>query len=759
MKFYGKRLLAREYLGRPTMTETDATMIITPLAEPRAAYGRWQPIVGPEARRLMDHKLPGPAGEPVLGAAVSILSRGTPPDAKHDQTTGLVVGYVQSGKTLSFTTVIALARDNGYRLIIVVAGTSKPLLEQSTQRLRHDLKIDDPDGHLRWASYTNPADNESNRRFIVQSLDEWRDPDVPDHEKATVLITVMKNHQHLTNLINLLRRLSLEGVRTLIVDDEADQASLNTGVNRGKQSPTYRRLLDLRDTMPCHLFLQYTATPQAPLLINIIDALSPDFVEVLDPGDNYVGGETFFGGRNDLVRVIPPQDVPTVDNPLSEPPPTLLEALRVFLIGVAAGVIQGVGVNNLNRSMLVHPSRETVQHMEYRVWIGRIFDEWQRILDLTENDADRQDLIQEFRDTYDDVRQTVPDLPAFDQIVRTLPRAFRKTSIEEVNARPGKTPSVDWRRAYGWILVGGQAMDRGFTVEGLTVTYMPRGPGVGNADTIQQRARFFGYKRPYLGFCRIYLEQGALTALEAYVAHEEEMRRQLEAVRDSGQHLSDWKRAFVLAPDLKPCRKNVIQYDYARGNYADAWFAPRTVLAPTAVLNDNRAVVQKFLGTLTFSPDSGSPQRKPAQRHDVSHVVSLRAAMETLLIHLRLIAAEDTQELTGLLLQLAHAIEENPHENCTVYRISPAFPRQRGVDASGRITNLFQGADPVIPPERRGSIYPGDRDIHGPDSVTIQVHFVELKNDSENVATNVPVVAVWVPARMAIPWIAQVQPR
>src|SRR3990167_8261632 len=117
----------------------------------------------------------------------------------------------------------------------------------------------------------------------------------------------MKNHRHLSNLINLLRRLSLEGVRTLIVDDEADQASLNTGVNRGKQSPTYRRLLDLRDTMPCHLFLQYTATPQAPLLINIIDALSPDFVEVLDPGDNYVGGETFFGGRHDLVRVIPLQ--------------------------------------------------------------------------------------------------------------------------------------------------------------------------------------------------------------------------------------------------------------------------------------------------------------------------------------------------------------------------------------------------------------------------------------------------------------------
>jgi hypothetical protein len=107
-------------------------------------------------------------------------------------------------------------------------------------------------------------------------------------------------------------------------------------------------------------------------------------------------------------------------------------------------------------------------------------------------------------------------------------------------------------------------MDRGFTVEGLTVTYMPRSPGVGNADTIQQRARFFGYKRRYLGYCRIYLENDARTAFVQYVEHEEEIRAQLQDVSISGRSLRDWKRAFVLSPDLKPCRNNVIQYDYAR---------------------------------------------------------------------------------------------------------------------------------------------------------------------------------------------------
>ena len=64
-------------------------------------------------------------------------------------------------------------------LVVVVAGTSLPLLRQSAQRLRRDLQIDDPDGHLRWRTYTNPTDDENTRRFIQQSLDEWNDPDVP----------------------------------------------------------------------------------------------------------------------------------------------------------------------------------------------------------------------------------------------------------------------------------------------------------------------------------------------------------------------------------------------------------------------------------------------------------------------------------------------------------------------------------------------------------------------------------------------------
>ena len=221
----------------------DTIAVVTPISTKQVPAVRWQPVIGPEVRGVIDRKqLPADAGEVVINSAVSILARGIDPSCHQIyQRTGLVVGYVQSGKTLSFTTVMALARDNDYGLIITIAGISKALLSQSTGRLRKDLFIDDVDGFPRWSIFTNPTESEGIRRSINQVLEERRDPQVPESERSTVLITVMKHYGHLANLVALLRRLDLEDTPTLIVDDEADQASLNILVNRNRESTTYRR--------------------------------------------------------------------------------------------------------------------------------------------------------------------------------------------------------------------------------------------------------------------------------------------------------------------------------------------------------------------------------------------------------------------------------------------------------------------------------------------------------------------------------------
>jgi len=131
---------------------------------------RWTPSVGPETLALLEHlKLPEQNKTTLQNEAVSVLSRCIPPSISSGQDTGLVIGYVQSGKTMSFTTVAALARDNGYRLIIVITGTTVNLFKQSSDRLQRDLRI--PRADRKWQFFSNPKAKPEIRQRISVALE------------------------------------------------------------------------------------------------------------------------------------------------------------------------------------------------------------------------------------------------------------------------------------------------------------------------------------------------------------------------------------------------------------------------------------------------------------------------------------------------------------------------------------------------------------------------------------------------------------
>jgi len=739
-------------------------MTIKPITEaPTSAtsvHDTWNPVIGTEITEFLRTRVPDESRDEILESTVSILSKCANPYSSPRQETGLVIGYVQSGKTMSFEAVAALSHDNSMQLIILITGISNPLFAQSTRRIRQDLRIDDPTRSRRWIMFENPSIDDDYNSFetIKNTLEDWRYPNIPDNLKKTVFIAVLKQHQRLQGLTSLLNSLDLSTVPVLIIDDEADQASLNIEVSNKSESTTYRRIMELRQALPHHTYLQYTATPQAPLLINIIDSMSPNFVQILNPGNAYIGGKDFFSDDNKFIRIIPPDDVPGREETFTAPPESLEQALRIFMVGVSAG-IQLEGDKMSNRSMLVHPSHRTEYHQEFYLWVKDLFDEWKRTLTLPPDDLDKQQLIADFKDAYFDLTNTVGhSLVTFDDIQKFLPIAFRNTRVLEVNTRQsGTTPTVDWSSAYGWILVGGQAMDRGFTIEGLTVTYMPRGIGQGNADTIQQRARFFGYKRSYMGYCRIYLEQGTRQAFEMYVDHEEDIRQQLENIEYNNLSLDDWKRAFVLDSDLRPCRQSVLTFDYIRGQFADYWVVPRIVFSSMQTIQSNRDIVALALKNLNFVEDDGHSDRRPAQRHDVARDIPLQQVVESLLLKFRIVDANDSHRYTGMLLQLSHALANDPNETCTIFRMSPNHPRKRRVKNNGSISELFQGQFPVEPVEKRGEVYPGDRYIHDTDKVTLQIHQLVLNDEGETVAENVPVIAIWIPNRLGVGWVIQPQ--
>ena len=412
----------------------------------------------------------------------------------------------------------------------------------------------------------------------------------------------------------------------LLVDDEADQASFkHPGEEKAGEHDPYRRLKELRGNFPNQTYLQYTATPQAPLLISIDDLLSPNFVHVLQPGDNYVGGKDFFQGDCSHIRVIPPEDITGDEvSPDDELPETLKDALRVFLIGVTIGILRHDSeIEGNNRSMLIHPSRLRIKHKNFCDWVEMTLENWEEIFKLDDVDQDRKDLVDEFHNSYIDLKQTVTTTsPTFDELLPYFFRAIRNTRVKEVNTRDGKTPRIDWAASYSWILVGGKSMDRGFTVEGLTVTYMPRGVGIGHADALQQRARFFGYKKSYFEFCRIYVEESTKRMFQDYVKHEEDMHKQLSELQNNQQPLSEWIRRFVFSPALKPCRQQVLKCGYLQG-VVKGWSRHYPKADVESVdLSLNKAVVEQFLQGLEFHEDKinsgrtpyGAPSCKPWSR-------------------------------------------------------------------------------------------------------------------------------------------------
>lgn len=732
--------------------------IIQVAQQPVPAGQRWTPVVGDETVALLDHLgLQEPSRSQLLSEAADVLGRCIPPTSSQGQTTGLVVGYVQSGKTMSFTTVAALARDNAYRMVIVISGTTKNLFTQSADRLQRDLRIG-PERDKGWLVFRSPIAPARLEPAVRGALSRWTTATAPGLRPQTVLVTVMKNGNHLDRLLTLLSMLQLDSVPTIVIDDEADQAGLNTLVGRGQQSATYTRLLQLRRSLPQHSYLQYTATPQGPLLINILDVLSPDWPDVLTPGPDYAGGREFFISNPRLVRTIPRTDIPTQNRPLVEPPDSLLEAMQFFFVGVVAGLKADQGRGN--RTMMVHPSQETMRHGQYVQWVRNIRDTWMRMLSLPTSDPDRQALISDFVTAHADLGLTALDMPPFSELEPYLHDALAQTLIEEVNAAAGPTPAIDWHSAYPLILVGGEVLSRGYTVEGLTVTYMPRGGGVGNADTIQQRARFFGYKRNYLGFCRVYLELTMQTAYRDLVEHEEYIREELIRHRDMGgtATLNDWRRAIILTMVLRPTRANILDINYTHSMLQDQWYQTHSPLDPEQVIQNNRDAVQRLVTMLAFSPDVGDPRRTDDQIHQVISGVPLRTVYDDLLSQVRLTQPGESAELTRLLVHVERYLRDKPNETATVYLMSGGRIRQRGMK-DGRILNLFQGRNPLSGP----AIYPGDRVIRAPQGLTVQVHNLKLTEkltDAEPpcvLADNVPVLAVWVPSEMARPVLVQDQ--
>lgn len=712
----------------------------------RRTVGYWSPAQGPVLTRLLgaNSSLSQDEKDRLTLETVSIMCQCVDPKVTGKYNTGLIMGYVQSGKTLSFTSLSALAHDNNYQIILLLAGTTNNLVEQSFERLRRDLEVEK---YRDWKLFSTRNGGFQNAEVerIKGELTKWRRN---SHRSRTILIVSMKNHHHLKNLKTLLGDINLENVPTLIIDDEGDQSGMNTKALTKEESTTHKCIRLLRECFPYHSYLLYTATPQAPLLISRIDTLSPDFAFVLTPGDHYVGGKEFFVEDTEKrVKLIPNADVPDLDDPPRSPPKSLMAALKDFFVGVAIGLFEGDDQSGHNRSMMIHPAIKRDSHLMFTRWARNIKEEWKARLESSDHPG-RTNFLAELRETFDQLTKTYAVDYSFEQIEPLLFDAISETAIEELNTREkNKIPSVDWCGDYSWILVGGIGLDRGFTVEGLTISYMPRSIGVGNADSIQQRARFFGYKKRYLGLCRIYLTRPAIHAFESYVSHEESVRQSISQHIKDGRTLKDWPRTWVLSALLKPTRRSVILLDMYKSSDLKGWIYPDYPYKNSELVAKNRETVDTVLTKFNFQKYKqdgwNESQTIPAFSDEIPLVDVI-----PFIGQFRYGSTKDSLQHSGIMLILEKLAGEDPDLLCSVYAFSGPWSgvkARRSLDNGDppKIRKLFQGRN-------YPTNYPGAREIRSQDAVTFQIHRYDLEESgrSKVLLEDLPVLAVYIPEHL-----------
>jgi hypothetical protein len=669
--------------------------------------------------------------------AARVLGQCLKPGPADEQRTGLVIGYVQSGKTMSMTAVSALARDNGFRIVIAVSGTTENLYRQSAGRFERDLRGAQGGGSPLWVMLRNPNPGRAQRE-LQRLVNDWRDPRIQEEQQQTLFITVMKHHKHLENLSALLATANLAGIDALIIDDEADQASLNTRPTAPVESTTYLRLREIRRCLPKHTYLQYTATAQSLILISLLDMLSPDFADVLEAGEDYTGGRSFFIDRTDLVEIIPGSELPSQVTGSPEPPPSLLRALRMFFL---AAVLSPMRSNEQHRSMLVHPDRRRGIQRSYVDWIQAIKDRWGDVLRRPDDDEERRELVDDFRQPFLDLQRSAGPLGDFDTLLRKLAVEIPRTQVAEVNSDGSE---VNWDNGFLHILVGGQKLDRGYTVKGLVVTYMPRGPGTWTADTIQQRARFFGYKRPYLSFCRVFLESNILDLYVEYVEHEESLRDQIKRFR--GRSTRELRRAFILDTRYEPTRRNILTEPFFRRQTGDGWFK-QTSPHVAADVAANASRIEAFVGRLTFEDYSGFPQ------HQIATGVPLDDLLALLGEHA--FGPADLLDAQVTIYHLLRHRQEQPSATVSVVLMGPGERNRSLRKADSDEIELHQGRS-----SKGAASYPGDAAIRDGEQVTLQVHWVNVRSSpgpgGVTIASRVPAVAVHLPASVGtLDWLVQ----
>jgi len=527
---------------------------------------------------------------------------------------GMVVGHVQSGKTSNYVGLICKAADAGYKVIFVLSGFHKSLRSQTQIRLEEGFlgydrgaTMNNQDGRrvsvgvgntLRYGpskrnadSITTRADDGDFKRNLAKNfgINPGSNP---------LLFVVKKNGSVLKNLLDWVRwvaqdkddegRPYIKGVPILVIDDEADQGSIDTragafdekGIPDPEHDPTVlnKRIRQLLHTFEQSAYIGYTATPFANILINEQERNNDEgeglfprsFIVSLPTASNYVGPSLIFGLRsadgdgasalpvlrevrdhansqnpNERDGWIPPRHnkdwVPTC-NGVATVPDSLKEAIRAFVIVCTVRALRGDETKH--NTMLIHVTRFTAVQNRVVENVQSELTDIQRRLRLGDSESPTP-ILHELQSLWNqDFMPTMENLHArelaadcaqvtWKQVKDQLVSAALSIEVREINGSAGDV--LDYLKhdsGLNVIAVGGDKLSRGLTLEGLSVSYFLRASRM--YDTLMQMGRWFGYRPRFLDLCRLYTTDDIIDWFGHIAEASEELREDFNRMVDSG---------------------------------------------------------------------------------------------------------------------------------------------------------------------------------------------------------------------------------
>jgi hypothetical protein len=446
-----------------------------------------------------------------------------------EETNGLIYGLVQSGKTGVLTVTGAMGADEGYRTIIILTSDNDALYEQTLGRAREAFPGID-----------------------IIGKKEFKDADsfLQRIRSGTCAIVTTKNSTLLKTVIENFKQGKGRGLTCLIIDDEADQASLNTKARLadGTRSAINDRIAELRAFFERNTYLQVTATPQALFLQTPGHDFRPKFTVLSHPGADYVGGEDFFGDGSTLVREFDLDDITTLapgpqPSPTLEIPKSLLRALDTFMIGATFKRTQEA---DQNCAFLCHVSTRTDDHKH----IVDLLRKYKTDL-ATKVKAKDPVVIARLKAAYDDLASTDERLRKsdFDGLVTAIGFYSPGITVKLVNGETDEDVAV--RSPYN-LFVGGNKLGRGVTIKNLLVSYYGRHPKRPQADTVLQHARMYGYRRKDIGLLRLFLPRELHIVFKAINKMERGLRDLIG--RSPGEEF----RGVYVESGVSATRKNIL---------------------------------------------------------------------------------------------------------------------------------------------------------------------------------------------------------